>query len=486
MAKSSKRSSSKTPAGKSGKAKPDASTRDDVIDAEVVSETSAMADDAKAIDAKANKALSENPEGDDVISKASSFPEIEPVKGDVVPDTVSETSEMLPETPASDDVISKASSFPEIEPVKGDAEPVKTSELEETQEPEVAEEIAEEPKESSEAAPAPVDAPPPAKSGLFGSVLGGIIAAAIGFGAAMMFFPQGWKPQDNSALTELQNTVAAQGTAMEAATAETQANIADTQASIAATQEALEGEIAALSETDTALTAGIDGLNTRLDELTQGDGSTKLPDDVQILLNAQKEEISQLQATVAGMAEDAKAQMEAAAAQQETAEQAEARVKARGAAQEIRLALLSGEPFAEALDVVAPAVEVPAALAAVAADGAPTSAEVSGAFPAAARAALSQAVREEAGDDTQSRLKLFFQDQLNARSLSPQEGDSADAVLSRAEAAVKAEDYQTALNEIDALPETAQAALADWRAQAEARLGAVDAFTAVTDALNSN
>ncbi len=396
-----------------------------------------MADDANAIDAKANEALSEKP--------------------------------------ASDDVVSKASSFPEIEPIKGDAEPESTSELEQTQEPE----LTEEPKENPEAAPAPVDAPPPAKSGLFGSVLGGIIAAAIGFGAAMMFFPQGWKPQDNSALTELQNTVAAQGTAMEAATAETQA-------SIAATQEALEGEIAALSETDTALTAGIDGLNTRLDELTQGDGSTKLPDDVQILLNAQKEEISQLQATVAGMADDAKAQMEAAAAQQETAEQAEARVKARGAAQEIRLALLSGEPFAEALDVVAPAVEVPAALAAVAADGAPTSAEVSGAFPAAARAALSQAVREEAGDDTQSRLKLFFQDQLNARSLSPQEGDSADAVLSRAEAAVKAEDYQTALNEIDALPETAQAALADWRAQAEARLGAVDAFTAVTDALNSN
>jgi len=42
-------------------------------------------------------------------------------------------------------------------------------------------------------------------------------------------------------------------------------------------------------------------------------------------------------------------------------------------------------------------------------------------------------------------LKLFFQDQLSARSLSPQEGDSADAVLSRAEAAVKAEDYQAAL-----------------------------------------
>ena len=431
LAKSSKPSSPKTPAEKSGKAKTDASALKDVVEAEVVSETAAPAKDIVPKKAAA----------DDGATKASSLPKIEPVKGEPEPETKPE---------------------PELEP-----------EAEKSEEPLQKEGQKEEPKAAPPAEPAP------AKGGLFGSVLGGVIAGGIGFGAAMLFFPQGWQAQDNSALTELQSTVAAQGSAMETATTETQA-------SIAATKEALDGEIAALAETDTALTAGIDGLNTRLDELTQGDGSTKLPDDVQILLNAQKEEIAALQATVAGMAEDAKAQMEAAAAQQETAEQAEARVKARGAAQEIRLALLSGEPFAEALDVVAPAVEVPAALTAVAADGAPTSSEVSGAFPAAARAALSKAVREVAGDDTQSRLKLFFQDQLSARSLSPQEGDSADAVLSRAEAAVKAEDYQTALSEIDALPESAQAELADWRAQAEARLGAVEAFTAVTDALNSN
>jgi len=419
LAKSSKPSSPKTPAAKSGKAKPDAAALNDVVDAEVVSETA--------------------------------------------PETAAKPKDADPKTPATDAGASKASSLPKIERVKGDAEPDPKPEAEQ----------ADTPTEKPKAAPA--SQPEPAKGGLFGSVLGGVIAAGIGFGAAMMFFPQGWQAQDNTALTELQSTVAAQG--------DTAAGI---EADLAATKEALNGEIAGLAETDTALTAGLDGLNTRLDALTQGDGTTKLPDDVQILLNAQKEEIAALQATVAGMAEDAKAQMEAAAAQQETAEQAEARVKARGAAQEIRLALLSGEPFAEALDVVAPAVEVPAALSAVAADGAPTSAEVSGAFPAAARAALSKAARAQAGDDTQSRLKLFFQDQLSARSLSPQDGDSADAVLSRAEAAVKAEDYQTALNEITALPESAQAELADWRAQAEARLGAVDAFTAVTDALNSN
>ncbi len=374
-------------------------------------------------------------------------------------------AEIVPDeaVPADSDVVSKADTLPEIEPSE-DKEPVE-------QEPETPAEP--EPETTEKAAQPPAQAA--ASGGLFGSVLGGVIAGALGFGAAMLIFPDGWRTQDDSALMALESTVQEQSAAIEAAST-----------SIEATKEALSTEIAALSEADVALSAGIDGLNTRLEELTQGDGTTKLPDDVQILLNAQKEEIAKLQATVAGMAEDAKAQMQAAAAQQETAEQAEARVKARGAAQQIRLALLSGEPFADALEVVAPAVEIPAGLAAVAEEGAPTSADVSDAFPAAARAALSKAVRETAGDDTQSRLKLFLQDQLSARSLSPQEGDSADAVLSRAEAAVKAEDYQTALTEIDALPESAQAELADWRAQAEARHSAVDAFTAVTDALNNN
>lgn len=424
LAKSSKPSSPKATTGTSRKSKPDTSAPKDADHAEVVSET--------------------------------------------VSETVSDMKEdaLNTSSPAAE---TKADALPELEPV--DAETVAEADPDMPQD--AAPEAAHEPE--------PAQTPPAASSngGLFGSVLGGVIAGAIGFGASMLILPYGWRGQDDTGLTALQSTVTQQESALKAATA-------DLEGSIATTKEALEGEIAALSETDTALSAGIDGLNTRLEELTQGDGTTKLPDDVQILLNAQKEEISKLQATVAGMAEDAKAQMEAASAQQQTAEQAEARVKARGAAQGIRLALLSGEPFADALDLLAPAVEVPAALAAVAENGAPTSADVSEAFPPAARAALSKAVRETAGDDTQSRIKLFFQDQLSARSLSPQEGDSADAVLSRAEAAVKVEDYRTALTEIEALPESAQAELAEWRAQAEARLGAVEAFTAVTDALNSN
>jgi len=200
-----------------------------------------------------------------------------------------------------------------------------------------------EPEHSDVTDPEPTQAPAKASSGggIFGSVVGGMIAAAIGFGSAMMIFPQGWRVQDNSALTTLEGTVQDLGGTVQdlAGTVESQAGLID------ATKSTLEAEVAALTESDSALSAGVEGLANRLAELTQGDGTAKLPGDVQILLNAQKEEIAKLKATVTGMAQDAEERIAAANAQQETAEQAEARVKARGAAQEIRLALLSGEPF---------------------------------------------------------------------------------------------------------------------------------------------
>ena len=66
----------------------------------------------------------------------------------------------------------------------------------------------------------------------------------------------------------------------------------------------------------------------------------------------------------------------------------------------------------------------------------------------------------------------------------PKEGDSGDAILSRAEAAVKAEDYATALAELDSLPEAAKAEMEAWMARAQARLDAVAGYEAVSAALN--
>lgn len=315
-------------------------------------------------------------------------------------------------------------------------------------------------------------------NGIFPSVLGGVIAGALGFVAAMLIFPDGWREKDDSLVTNLQSGLAEQKDNLTALTTQV--------SELSNLGGRLEGGLDALKSELSERAGVVTELGARLDRLSEGDGTVALPEDVQVLLNAQKEKIAALSDEVAGMAAAAKAQMQAAVDQQETAEQAEARVKARGAMQVIRLAMISGDPFEAALAEVAPAIEVPDGLQAVAADGAPTQTEIAQAYPAAARAALSKAIRVEAGDDTQSRLTLFLKDQLSARSLTPQDGDDADAVLSRAEAAVKAEDLATALIEIDTLPDVAKAEFGDWQALASRRQAAVDGFEAVSSALNGN
>ena len=86
-----------------------------------------------------------------------------------------------------------------------------------------------------------------------------------------------------------------------------------------------------------------------------------------------------------------------------------------------------------------------------------------------------------------NRVTAFLQSQVGGRSLEPREGDDPDAILSRAEADVQAGDISAALRELDNLPSAAQAVMAPWVEDANARLSATDAmaeFAAVLDASN--
>lgn len=84
------------------------------------------------------------------------------------------------------------------------------------------------------------------------------------------------------------------------------------------------------------------------------------------------------------------------------------------------------------------------------------------------------------------RVSAFFRTQLGTRSLEPKEGDDPDAILSRAEAALKAGQLDTALAELAAMPEAGQPALAPWIASANARRDALAAATELSQQLNSN
>ena len=80
----------------------------------------------------------------------------------------------------------------------------------------------------------------------------------------------------------------------------------------------------------------------------------------------------------------------------------------------------------------------------------------------------------------------FLQDQLGVRSVAPKDGDGADAVLSRAEASLKAGDLAGSLAELQALPEAGQAEMTDWIALTTQRAQALDALSTLKQDLNGN
>ena len=93
-------------------------------------------------------------------------------------------------------------------------------------------------------------------------------------------------------------------------------------------------------------------------------------------------------------------------------------------------------------------------------------------FPIVARLALNSA-RSEVKDAQGKTFADYLKTQLKARSVMPREGMSADAILSRAEAAVKDDRLKDALSELDALDLIARDQMDDWISKAKERLAAV-------------
>ena len=369
----------------------------------------------------------------------------------------------------------------------------------------------EEPSQEAPHAPLPAPAEPRRGPGVVPLLLGGVVAAGLGYGAAYMGLSTGTAQDDGTAaaLVALQETLEGQTATL---------------AALATRTAALEGQIEAMppapEPVDLApLGAQIDALGARIDAaggqisgLTDriayletlplgaggegGDNSAALAAAVaqmQAALQEQTASLAEQQAANEAMAAELQAAATAAEERIAAAEtRAEARVSAataQAALGQLRIAVATGAPFAGALaDVAAGAeVEVPDALAAAAETGVPTLEELQSSFPAAARAALPVAIRETAGEGTMNRVTAFLQSQVGGRSLEPQEGDSADAVLSRAEAALREGDLAATVAELSGLPDEALAMMADWRASAQTRIAALeamDAFAAALDAAN--
>ncbi|RUS59547.1 hypothetical protein EGN72_12595 [Pseudorhodobacter sp. E13] len=355
--------------------------------------------------------------------------------------------------------------------------------------------------------PEPMAAPasPPlvkASPGFVPLVLGGVVAAGLGFALARYVVPEGWPVPGTS---PLQSQITEQGNA-----------IADLRSTVAALPQtdstsdavaALGSELATLR--DTATTA-LQTAEAATKAAAEAASNTPSGEDFGPRLTAIEERLTALETRPAsGAAVDPaalsaltadiaalrneidtqKAAAETAAAQAETARlevEAEAETTLLQAALvKVEAAMDSGAPFAEPLALLSEAgLAVPAVLTDSAETGVPSIAALTESFAAPAREALSESLRGDMGSTWSERFGSFLRSQTGARSLTPREGNDPDAVLSRANAAVAAGDLPAALTEISALPEAAQAAMAAWVDQAKLRLSAQTATAELAAALS--
>ena len=157
----------------------------------------------------------------------------------------------------------------------------------------------------------------------------------------------------------------------------------------------------------------------------------------------------------------------------------EAQASARAAAASLALAGLdqaaqASAPFAGQLDAVARALpDTPdlAALRALAAQGAPTRAQLAAAYPRVAARAVAAARAPAPGAGLLAQAGQLLTRTVTIRRTSRLTGADPDAVLARADRAVAAGDLDRALGELDALPPGGRAAAAGWRDGATRRLG---------------
>lgn len=190
-------------------------------------------------------------------------------------------------------------------------------------------------------------------------------------------------------------------------------------------------------------------------------------------------------------AETQRSEIEALLNNAKTVEEATAEAAKAAAAQtaiaKIVSAIDAGQPYADAMSTLndLDLGEIDPALGASAQSGVASLSALQSEFPDQARTALA-AARASGAEDGQQGLGGFLKRSLGARSVAPREGDDPDAVLSRAEAAIKTGDLVGTLTELDTLPEEAQAAIADWRAAADARVAVRNAADALAQRLTAD
>ena len=365
--------------------------------------------------------------------------------------------------------------------------------------------------------PAPPQPAPQRGGGFAAAVLGGLIAAGIGFGVSE--YANGGLGRMFGGADPVEAALSAQGEKL----AGLESRIGELASSVKAPDlSGIETQIGAIGTTVQTQMGDVAG---RLDKVA-GELQTKLGDlDAKLAgveerltavekrplaessetakaafaayerelnalkgtLDSQQKSNADMAAQMAASADAAKAEVKAAADEAQAMKaQAEAetlQAAKREALASLDAAIARGIGYQAILDKLPAGTQLPEALSANAASGVASLDALQEEFPAAARAALDASIKQTVSDDPVSRIGAFLKTQSGMRSLEPKQGDDPDAVLSRAEAAVEAGDLATALAEVAKLPSDGQAAMADWVAAATTRLSVTQAATSLSETL---
>ncbi|MDX5401364.1 MAG: hypothetical protein LPK02_03115 [Rhodobacterales bacterium] len=319
------------------------------------------------------------------------------------------------------------------------------------------------------------------KGGFLPMLLGGVAAAAIGFGVAYTGAIDGLPLPVSGATQDRIDALSQQIDAQDS-------TISDLTSRLSTLEDAPAPEAPTAADPSPMiedLSAQIAALSQRLETLESRPAPRggAVDTETQAALNQATAELDRIRQAVEAQRAEIAALTDAAAQEEEAARQSAQRVMQRAALTRIQTAIDTGTPFADAVaELRDSGAAVPAPLEQQAADGVATLAALQSSFPDLARDAL-RAARQQNGV---AGIGGFLETQLGLRSLEPREGDDPDAVLSRAEAALRDGDLTQSLTELDALPDPAKSVLADWRARAETRLSAVSAAQELSQALNTN
>lgn len=326
--------------------------------------------------------------------------------------------------------------------------------------------------------------------GLLPLFAGGLLVGGIGFGAAMV--PSYFNPRDPIApvlatQNQLSEKIEAQSTEIEEIQARpTPVDLSGEVAALVDSVIAFRTDLAALKA---AQVAQARSLSERIDSLEK----RRLVEGVSPLAVAGYErELAQLRENISQLANDATNKIEEAKALAEVIEGNAAKLSRDGmviyALTAIQAAVESGASYTVALDdlVAATNIGLPASLVENAPNGVASLSILQKQFPVAARAALKLAREEQGLAEGENGVLAFLKTQLGVRSLNAKGGGSADAVLSRAQAAVDVGDFAVALSEIATLSSVGQDALQGWSLVATLRLQVLAALQEFSSTFTGN